>query len=539
MTRFCLAFDNDDDDDFGLAPTETQVEDYDDDDEFEPPHPLGFATLVPGSWGRTRFSLHPPRPTDRQVYAAYVGQDLVQDGKDEEDQDDGQDGIALLNPSSRIHRSTVSTAQLWQANATEQLRLLRPSPNDDENGTDTDATDAMVALIRAGQSLSLSDPSSSSTTTPMPVVFNPKISQQLLQIAQMGNQQVAKIQQKLPKDQQHSQDRYERDMKIMLRSLKEDEKKAVAFRKLEKERQHAVEEEQRKKEEAEAERQRKERQKQEEAAAKQRKEQEQKERQDREAAEARQQRIEEAARKKQEQQAEAAAKHKAKFGHVDKAQVIVEKLVEVRASVEPFEKNKAVSRRRLNMKKICRGRVNTLSADVGKVQAVAVELVAAIEQESKTDDEVEAQLQQNVPGVTPDMARGKQYFLDLLASTVLVRMQAEGFNGYVHHSLCVCVSLYLCISPCVLSHPFLSFFFSHSSSTNGFRSTGPFDSSLKQHSWRWLSSCSILGTSLCRQKGYQHHTHGTCVLRLSNCDSPTTRGWRIRRRIHGRTRYAT
>jgi hypothetical protein len=38
-------------------------------------------------------------------------------------------------------------------------------------------------------------------------------------------------------------------------------------------------------------------------------------------------------------------------------------------------------------------------------------------------------LERKDPGVTPDMARGKRYLVDLLASNTIQRVQAEGFNG--------------------------------------------------------------------------------------------------------------
>ena len=39
------------------------------------------------------------------------------------------------------------------------------------------------------------------------------------------------------------------------------------------------------------------------------------------------------------------------------------------------------------------------------------------------------QLKQKVPGLTKDMALGRRYFVDLLASTAMTRVQAESFSG--------------------------------------------------------------------------------------------------------------
>jgi hypothetical protein len=115
--------------------------------------------------------------------------------------------------------------------------------------------------------------------------------------------------------------------------------------------------------------------------------------------------------------------------HVDRAKKLVRQLVQLRASIQPFDENKAVSKRRLGMKKIARGKLNTLSESAQKVQEVAMEVSQAITVMRQEDKDVAERLQRGEQGVTQDMTRGKRYFLDLLASNSMSRVQAETFNG--------------------------------------------------------------------------------------------------------------
>eukprot|EP00535_Pseudo-nitzschia_heimii_P011801 CAMPEP_0197197722 /NCGR_PEP_ID=MMETSP1423-20130617/33010_1 /TAXON_ID=476441 /ORGANISM="Pseudo-nitzschia heimii, Strain UNC1101" /LENGTH=985 /DNA_ID=CAMNT_0042651547 /DNA_START=44 /DNA_END=3001 /DNA_ORIENTATION=- len=135
----------------------------------------------------------------------------------------------------------------------------------------------------------------------------------------------------------------------------------------------------------------------------------------------------EAAIERKRQELEARARKKTE--HVDKAKKLVGQLVQVRASVEPFEKNKAVSKRRLGMKKIAKGKVNTLNDNPMKIQEVATEISQAITRYDQEDAQIKQQLQQKTPGLTPDMAVGRRYFIDLLSATAMTRVQAESFSG--------------------------------------------------------------------------------------------------------------
>ena len=70
-----------------------------------------------------------------------------------------------------------------------------------------------------------------------------------------------------------------------------------------------------------------------------------------------------------------------------KGEKLVAQLVQLRASIAPFEKSKVVSKRRLQMKKIVRGRVNTLSESVEKVKEVAKDVGKAIAEACAVDDQ--------------------------------------------------------------------------------------------------------------------------------------------------------
>ena len=148
-----------------------------------------------------------------------------------------------------------------------------------------------------------------------------------------------------------------------------------------------------------------------------------------------QERAEEQAKQQQVAKVERQAKETAakELEHVAKAHKLVAQLVQLRASVEPFETSSAASvkKRRLQMKKLVGGKVNTLTENSEKIKSVAAEVSQAIAAAREDDEQMKQQLNAGAPGVSPEMARGKRYLVDLLSSKVMVRVQAEGFNGYV------------------------------------------------------------------------------------------------------------
>jgi hypothetical protein len=138
----------------------------------------------------------------------------------------------------------------------------------------------------------------------------------------------------------------------------------------------------------------------------------------------------ETAKKEQELQ-ERAEKRAEKYKYVTDAKTMVEKLVHVRASIEVFEtsKDKLVSKRRLQMKKIAKGKMNTLTHEKEKVDIVTQHVSEAINACVQEDSKLRTEMENGNTAVTMDMTRGARYLMDLVASSVLVRVQAEGFNG--------------------------------------------------------------------------------------------------------------
>ena len=135
-------------------------------------------------------------------------------------------------------------------------------------------------------------------------------------------------------------------------------------------------------------------------------------------------RIEEKKKKKEQARAK-------KTEYITKAHKIVDKLEQVRASLQTFEtsKDRTVSKRRLQMKKIARGKMNTLSHDREKVELVTRQVVEALNVCHEEDLALRQQMQAGNTAITRETTRGARYLMDLVASTVVVRVQAEGFNG--------------------------------------------------------------------------------------------------------------
>ena len=117
---------------------------------------------------------------------------------------------------------------------------------------------------------------------------------------------------------------------------------------------------------------------------------------------------------------EAIEEAKMKNAHVSRARKLVSQLnTTIRPRLSNFDKSKIVSRRRLGFKKIVNGKINTLSHDESKIKEVGGMVVEAVQNAQKDDE-----------AATDEVSKlGKQYLLDLLASTLIVRVQADGFNG--------------------------------------------------------------------------------------------------------------
>ena len=125
--------------------------------------------------------------------------------------------------------------------------------------------------------------------------------------------------------------------------------------------------------------------------------------------------------KQAEEEAEKEAAKKTE--HITRATTLITKLEEVRStSLKEFDKSKSVSRRRLQFKKIVNGKINTLSHDGHKVLDVAKLVQDAIGNAANDDNAAAG-------GGDPVATLGKKYLLDLLCANLIVRVQADGFNG--------------------------------------------------------------------------------------------------------------
>jgi len=144
-----------------------------------------------------------------------------------------------------------------------------------------------------------------------------------------------------------------------------------------------------------------------------------------------------------------------KYEYITQAYQTVDTIKSLRQDLETFEKNsdKNISKRRLEMKKIARGKLNTLSHDKDKIISIAQDIVQAMHSVIKEDEHIRQQTSMGGGAIIYDTASllGTKYFMDLIASNVIVRIQAEGFNGYVkiillgniyiHHSFFISILL--------------------------------------------------------------------------------------------------
>ena len=113
-----------------------------------------------------------------------------------------------------------------------------------------------------------------------------------------------------------------------------------------------------------------------------------------------------------------------KRSHVTRAQSLIANLASVREEeLQEFDKSKLVSRRRLGFKKIVNGKINTLSHEDKKILEVGGAVVEALGGAEREDAEGASGGGEKVLGM------GSKYLLDLLASNMIVRVQADGFNG--------------------------------------------------------------------------------------------------------------
>jgi hypothetical protein len=383
-------------------------DDDDDDDEEEPPHPIGFE-----SWGRTRFGLNPvPEPTLQryklQKGYLYPHDDGLDDWNSPEDKPKQQQFPSIL---SYVDPQTVSTKSLLRHAAVWENSKRGAAAADDE-------MDKIAQLFQAA------------------AMIDDRAARRILGSSQRQQQQQLVI--KLPIEDMSS---IQREMDLERRRMEREHVEAAnALQKLlhqtqqaadrilaeqelfDQKQQQALDEEERRQEQDVAAKQQ--------ALQEQQKKVLEQETLEKEKTLQDQQQRDQVRQAKQDQEDVVTAAAAKEREYVAKAQKLVAQLVQVRASVEPFERSKAVGKRRLGMKKIINGKVNTLSENSGKIRSVAAEVSQAVAVARAEDEQLKQQLQAGTnQGLTPEMARGKRYLIDLLSSSVIKRVQAEGFNG--------------------------------------------------------------------------------------------------------------
>ena len=142
----------------------------------------------------------------------------------------------------------------------------------------------------------------------------------------------------------------------------------------------------------------------------------------------REEKLEAEEQKQKEERAKINAK---KYAYRTNAQNLVQWLKQFRSTVQPFDKSKdmIVKKRRLNMKKIANGKINTLSHDKAKIETVIQDIGQAIHTSVQEDEAIQNQINSGAGNFSAEVTMGSKYLIDLIASSVIVRIQAEGFNG--------------------------------------------------------------------------------------------------------------
>jgi hypothetical protein len=375
MPRFKLSDEDEDEDDV--------QGDY---EEEEPAHPLGFDF---SQWGRTWIGLDPPSSflasPGRSTYAL---------------DDDGDDEYAFLMTPQQHQAYPPLSSYIPAASTPALLKYRAPIADEEKNELDNVMEDDEVMLLQRmlqRQSLTTTFPPPTPTKALTPF-----------------HETSRHIQQKLQLERQRMEQEHAATTNSINTAYLELEREAAAILKTRQIEEKAVK---RKQQEQEA------REKQVQDEKLQQQEKERKHREDKQVAQDEKRHHEEQKREARE------AKQAEKTEYVHKAKKLVTQLVAVRESIEPFDKNKAVSKRRLGMKKVVRGKINTLSENAAKIQEVATDVSRAITEARAEDEQIKQALERKEPGLTSDMARGKRYMVDLVASNTIQRVQAEGFNG--------------------------------------------------------------------------------------------------------------
>lgn len=426
----------------------SSAEDEEEDDnvsqDIEPPHPLGFESR----YGTTRFGLSPHYHYDANNVDSHRRQDIF-------DRDDEYAWNALIRIDDDIgdyrkqqQQSFVSPIRSYHLDnrgvASTKMLLRGMHPSHDSRGAvgegDDETTihelsmgmDRIANLVKAATYCGDRSEGASSLITPRPMHHHlqqpspsttsppPRSTSRLLQLAMECERHQQSIANEMSHLQSSHEQSYQQSCKGFLLLLQAESERV----KLASERIAQRQEQTRKLEEmGRLEREAMEKQMQEQAREQERLESERiaaEEERTQAEQQKEQHRLELLAIAEQEAEKEAAAKYQ----HVSRAQDLIMHLDTVRSGgLAEFDKSTMVSKRRLQFKKIVNGKINTLAHDAGKILEVSRLVCDAVSNAAK--DDVAA----GGSGGDGVMTMGKKYLLDLLCSNLIVRVQADGFNG--------------------------------------------------------------------------------------------------------------
>jgi len=410
------------------------VSDNDDDDE-EPPHPLGFNQR----YGKTRFGptswqAVPPRNIfNREDETAWNALVRIDGGGSSYQQQHGQQSFPPIEGYHLRNNCGVSTDRLIRGAASSAGSTV--TNNQDEMSEILSGMDRIANLVKAAnyvghdgnQNNQFQSPpynhtaatATTSSTTTLPYA-QPRSTSKLLQLAQACEQyhtstlttQMSQISTQRTTQYQQSHATLQQLIQLELSSANTAKERIQSRQKL----RDQLEQEE--KTQFELQQRQAEEQRQAQIDAQRALEEEQR-------VKSEEERVKELKRVEQLQQAEQEAEQEnaTKYAHVKRAQSLIENLDVVRSTLVEFDKSKSVGKRRLQFKKVVNGRINTLSHEVNKILDVGRVVVQAIEAASREDA---AATSGGGEGV---MTMGKKYLLDLLASNLIVRVQAGTFNG--------------------------------------------------------------------------------------------------------------
>ncbi|KAL3791419.1 hypothetical protein ACHAW5_005793 [Stephanodiscus triporus] len=420
-----------------------EEEDDEDVEEEEPPHPLGFeSSSSSSSYGRTRFGLSPG--------ASRRGGHVPPSA---EEDDRAWDALIRIDDNRRPSSSVAlpvrsynldlrgtrvpSGALLLHAAATTSSRLRRRGgragvegegkEDDDDDDDDADVEgmrsgmDRIAGLVAAARLVRDEDEDDYDVLRISP----PRSTSRLLQLASACEDMHSGVSREMRDLERESTSRYRESCRGLLLLLRAEDELAASARTRIDERRRLVEEE--------GEKLRLERDAREGAMRATREEEGRvaAERAAIEEARAEGGRRREARRLEAMAGAARAVEEEAARadGHVDRAIELATRVDDMRSGLRAFDESSAAGRRRLQFKKVVNGRVNTLSHDSGKVRNVADAVIDAIARAARDDDDYESTRTTTAGGSDPALALGRRYLLDLLCSNLIVRAQADGFNG--------------------------------------------------------------------------------------------------------------